>query len=138
MTIRQALNNARCVALSIEADKQLRKRIDAMIRLRSTTSDSSQCVNGVDLDTVRAQALKLDRRIASDVSQMLSLIDSVNALLDGLDNPEHKTVLTMRYLLCKRWDEIANAMHYGRRTVIRLHDGAVKLLESKYGTQWHT
>jgi len=43
-----------------------------------------------------------------------------------VDNTEHQTLLELRYLCFKTWEQIAVDMGYNVRHVYRLHDEAIE------------
>ena len=42
------------------------------------------------------------------------------------------TILKLRYLEAKSWEEIADMLHYSRAQVFRIHDRAIQKLEEKH------
>lgn len=49
-----------------------------------------------------------------------------------LDKSEQRTVLMMRYILGKSWDEIVDAMHYAYSGIFKLHGRAL----SNFDKEW--
>lgn len=50
----------------------------------------------------------------------------------GMDNPTQAEVLYLRYVKGQRWDVIADAMHYNRQHVCRIHGNALVEFAKKY------
>lgn len=46
--------------------------------------------------------------------------------IDSLENDEFKTVAIERYICCKKWDDIAKAMHICRAQAFRVHDKMIE------------
>lgn len=53
-------------------------------------------------------------------------------MIERLDNNAHVRVLTLRYIEGKRWEEIAEELHYSFRHVTRLHGEALTAFSRKY------
>lgn len=49
--------------------------------------------------------------------QLAEEIEAAEAYIEGLNDPDLRTILRMRYVQGKTVDEIAETVHYSRRTV---------------------
>ncbi len=59
--------------------------------------------------------LDLEREISDDVSDLLRLKKEIISVIKCIDNPEHKTLLELRYLCFNKWDDIALLMRYCKK-----------------------
>lgn len=89
-------------AVSYDKDKVQAPYIDAMARF-------AEKVDGL-LDDI----LALKARYLREVS-------AVSDSISRLDDPDERTVLSMRYLQRKRYEDIADGMFYGLTKVYALH-----------------
>lgn len=52
----------------------------------------------------------------------------------GIERTELRSVLLMRYCLGRSWSEIAEALNYSRRSILRMHGDALQAFDAC----WHT
>ena len=79
--------------------------------------------------------LDLEREISNDVSDLLKLKKEIISVIKCIDNPEHKTLLELRYLCFNKWDDIALLMKYSRDTVYKIHQQALQNVSEKLGSK---
>ena len=53
-------------------------------------------------------------------------------LIDGLDTPLYKEVLTKRYIHGQRWEQIAIDLNYTFSMIMKLHNKSIEELKQKY------
>lgn len=76
----------------------------------------------VDLQTIyfeKARAIVRKRKLATDI-------------IMTMDSVEQKSVLSLRYLCGKSWDDIVDIMHYAYSGVYKLHGAALQEFAKKY------
>ena len=62
------------------------------------------------------------------LKEMSSAREHTERLIDTVANPVQREVLTRRYIIGQRWEDIAESMNYSRQHVTRLHGYALKTL----------
>jgi len=68
----------------------------------------------------------LQAEINRDIDRLVDLKREMVRLIKAVDNTEYQTLLELRYLCFKTWEQIAVDMGYNVRHVYRLHDEAVE------------
>ena len=53
---------------------------------------------------------------------MVELKGEIVSVIKKIDDPEHQTLLELRYLCFKTWEQIAVDMNYSVRNIYKLHD----------------
>lgn len=96
------------------------------VRYDSDGSKSERKGNPVEnaycqLADYKAEADKL-------LKEMSSAREHTERLIDTVANPVQREVLTRRYIIGQRWEDIAESMNYSRQHVTRLHGYALKTL----------
>ena len=96
------------------------------VRYDSDGSKSERKGNSVEnaycqLADYKAEADKL-------LKEMSSAREHTERLIDTVANPVQREVLTRRYIIGQRWEDIAESMNYSRQHVTRLHGYALKTL----------
>lgn len=79
---------------------------------------------------------ELDSEIDSRIDALWSVKQEIIAQIAEVDNVSYRTLLTERYVSCKKWEQIAVDMGYDYRWVLRLHGHA--LLEINNAIESHT
>ncbi|MEA4900572.1 DUF1492 domain-containing protein [Desulfitobacterium sp.] len=73
-----------------------------------------------------AKIVDLQAEINRDIDRLVDLKREMVRLIKAIDNTEYQTLLELRYLCFKTWEQIAVDMGYNVRHVYRLHDEAVE------------
>jgi len=75
-------------------------------------------------DTI-AKMVDLENEINEDIDALVDLKAEIMRRIKRVENTEYQTILELRYLCFKRWEEIAVDMGYSLRRVYELHDCAL-------------
>ncbi len=67
----------------------------------------------------------LQAEINHDIYHLVDLKRNIVSVIKAVDNTEYQTLLELRYLCFKTWEQIAVTMGYNVRHVYRIHDEAV-------------
>lgn len=85
--------------------------------------------NGQRMENAADRIMDLRRAIERDTARLKDYRAYVEFLISTLDNYRQREVLVLRYLQGKRWDDIAEQLHYeDARWVRRMHDRAIGIL----------
>jgi len=76
-----------------------------------------------------AKIVDLQVEINRDIDHLVDLKREIVGVIKAVDNTECQTLLELRYLCFKSWEQIAVDMGYNVRHVYRLHDVAVSLVK---------
>lgn len=135
MTAKDYLNLIRLCDKRIEMLKEEREKITT--RLTHITADpSKEAIQGGRTSGINEALIDrliiLDKRLALEQEQAVSLRESIIFEINSLDKPEHVEVLKLRYLDCLEWKEIKNISHYEESTLYGHHGRALKEFAHKY------
>ena len=78
-------------------------------------------------DTI-AKMVDLENEINEDIDALVDLKAEIMRRIKRVENTEYQTILELRYLCFKRWEEIAVDMGYSLRRLYELHDCALEEL----------
>lgn len=70
----------------------------------------------------------LENEINADIDRLVDLKRDIVLTIKGVSLPEHQTLLELRYLCFKTWEQIAVDMQYSLMHIHRLHEKALKLV----------
>lgn len=75
----------------------------------------------------------LQAEISGDIDRLIRLKREIAEAIRRVAKPEHQTLLELRYLCFKTWEQIAQEMKYSRRSVYRMHDAAAREIQVPKG-----
>ena len=67
----------------------------------------------------------LETEINADIDMLVDLKREMVAVIKAVENPEYQTLLELRYLCFKTWEQIAVEMNYSIQHIYRLRDKAL-------------
>ncbi len=70
----------------------------------------------------------LQSEINRDIDALVDLKRDIVRAIKAVENTEYQTILELRYLCFKTWEQIAVDMGYNVRHVYRIHDEAVEII----------
>ena len=72
----------------------------------------------------------LENEISADIDALVDLKREIVSAIKSVDNPEFRTLLELRYLCFKPWEQIALEMGYDLRWLYRLHQKALAVVKT--------
>ena len=132
MTPKEYLNQAYWL------DRRIDSKLEQLSTLRDTATKTTAVMDGEvvshtrnihSLQDVIAKIIDMQEEINSDIDALVDLKRDIMRTIKGIENPEYQTLLELRYLCFKRWEEIAVMMNYNIRHIYRLHDEALEKLK---------
>lgn len=117
---------------------RLDQRIDSKIEQISSLNDlATKCtatISGMPhshssststmADTVM-KIIALQQEINADIDALVDLKREIITAINGVENPEFKTLLEKRYLCFESWEKIAVDMNYSIDNIYKLHKKAL-------------
>ena len=77
----------------------------------------------------------LQAEINRDIDRLVDLKREMVRLIKAVDNTEYQTLLELRYLCFKRWEDVAAELGYDSRYVYKLHDQALESCTFEIGQE---
>lgn len=113
----------------------LRKKIDALNEIKiknkfssavSYKTDGTQHSGGYNREECRMmKVISLDEKISAETDKLNRMLSEIYDVISAVDDIELSTLLTYRYILFLKIDEIAEKLHCDARTVKRKHKNAL-------------
>ena len=72
-----------------------------------------------------------ERRLNRERDRALSLLDQIEDMIEGLEDYRQKTLIRLRYIDGRSWEQIAIEMHWSERTVYNIHGKALEALRRR-------
>ena len=81
------------------------------------------------MQDVIAKIIDMQTEINADIDHLVDLKREIMQVVKAVQNPEHQTLLELRYLCFKSWEDVAQELGYNVRHIYRLHDEAVEQIK---------
>jgi len=117
--------------------EQVRSLNELATKATNTISDmpGSATRNVHQMEDVVVKIVDLQNEINADIDTLVNLKRTFVAVIKAVENPEQQTLLELRYLCFKTWEEIAVEMGYSSRGIFSLHSAALKELGKNKSVQ---
>lgn len=129
MTAKEYLQQAYIIDRKIRLDTE--KLAAARSALYGKTarydSDGSKpvpCGNGTESAVLRV--MDLEERLTKEIDELTAMRQEIELAVNAVPDEVQREVLTRRYLLYQKWEDITAAMNYSKRRVYQLHGAALK------------
>ena len=95
-------------------------------------SDMPKGGKGVDAAALLAEVVDLQTIYFEKAREIVRKRKLATDIIMAMDSVEQKSVLSLRYLCGKSWDDIVDTMHYAYSGVYKLHGAALQEFAKKY------
>ena len=122
-------------------DQRINSKLEQIVSLRalatkatSTLSDTppSGTRNVHSMEDIIAKIVDLENEINRDIDILVDLKREFVSVIREIDNTEYQTLLELRYLCFKTWEQIAVDMGYDLRYIHKLHNRALENCEINF------
>jgi DNA repair ATPase RecN len=132
MTAKEYLGRAYRIDGRINAKlEQVASLRELATKATSSISDMprSSSFNPHSMQNIIDKIIDLEREINSDIDALVNIKQEVVTTIKRVDNPEYQTLLEMRYLCFKSWEQISMELGYDLRWIYRLHQRALAVVK---------
>lgn len=115
MTIKEYLSQAYRIDQRINSKlEQVRNLRELAEKATSTLSDIPCSGNGnkQKIESVVVKIIDLEHEIDEEIDRLVDLKQEIVSLIKQVKNPEYQTLLELRYLCFRTWEQIAVEMSY--------------------------
>ena len=121
-------------------DQRIDSKLEQVLSLRAllgkataalTDAPRSATLDPRSMEEVVAKMVDLETEINEDIDTLVDLKQEITRAIKSVENPEHQTLLELRYLCFKRWEDIAIEMGYSPRRLYELHELALGQISFK-------
>ena len=140
MTAKEYLNQAYWLDRRIDSKlEQLSALKDMATKTTSIMSDDvvSHTRNVHSMQDVIAKIIDMQAEINADIDRLVDLKRDIMQVVKTVDDPELQTLLELRYLCFKDWQDIAYSMHCTESNVFKVHSKALQAVKlPKLGSEF--
>ena len=122
--------------IDVRIDNKL-EQMEALNALatKATTTFGNEPVSGTrdvhKREETICKIVDLQNEINADIDNLVDLKRELRKTIESIPNVDCRTVLELRYLNFRKWEEIAVTMGYRLRNVHYIHDKAIEYLDGK-------
>ena len=119
-------------------DQRINSKLEQIRSLNELAAKCTSTITGMPkapshstsiMEEAVGKIVDLQTEIDGDIGQLVDLKRDMVSIIKAVQNTEYQTLLELRYLCFKTWEQIAVAMGYNLRHVYRLHDEAVESIK---------
>lgn len=123
------------LAQAYRIDQRINSKLEQIVSLRelatkatSTLSDTppSGSRNVHSMEGIIVKMMELENEINADIDVLVDLKKEIMSIIKRINNPEQQTLLELRYLCFKTWEQIAVDMGYSIQNAYKVHDRALE------------
>ena len=123
-------------------DLRINSKLEQLESLKSlatkaTTTLRGELVSGSrdvhKREEIICKIVDLQNEINADIDNLVDLKRELRETIESIPVVDYRTVLELRYLNFRKWEEIAVSMGYRLRNVHYIHDRAIAYLDENYG-----
>ncbi len=121
-------------------DRRINSKIEQVQSLRELAGKASATLSDVPpskgnrnvhrMEDVIAKMVDLESEINADLTRLINLKHEIVTVIKCVESPELQTLLELRYLCFKTWEQIAVELHFDLRWVYRLHGRALDEIDA--------
>ena len=120
-------------------DQRINSKLEQVLSLRELTTKATATMsdmpgggsrNVYKMQDIIGKIVDLENEINADIDKLVDLKREMVTVIKAVTDPELQTILELRYLCFKTWEQIAVDMQYSTRNIYKLHDtaiGAIKI-----------
>lgn len=123
------------LAQAYRIDQRINSKLEQIVSLRelatkatSTLSDTppSGSRNVHSMEGIIVKMMGLENEINADIDVLVDLKKEIMSIVKKINNPEQQTLLELRYLCFKTWEQIAVDVGYSIQNAYKVHDRALE------------
>ena len=129
MTAREYLEQA------YRLDQRINSKIEQVSSLRELAAKATSTITDMPraatpnmhrMEDIICKIVGLENEINADIDKLVDLKRELINMIKSIANPENQTLLELRYLCFKSWEQIAVEMGYSIQHIYRLRDKAIE------------
>jgi len=120
-------------------DQRINSKLEQVRSLRSLAEKASSTLTDMPnssqrnvhrMEDVITKIVDLEAEINADLNRLIDTKREIVTMIKCVDSPESQTLLELRYLCFRTWEEISVELHYDIRHVHRLHGRALSEVDA--------
>ena len=123
------------LAQAYRIDQRINSKLEQLSSLRELSTKATTTFSDVPpsgtrnvhrMEDVICKIVTLEDEINAEIDRLVDLKRDIHALIGEVQDPEYQTLLELRYLCFKTWEQIAVLMNYSTKYLFELHARALR------------
>lgn len=119
-------------------DQRINSKLEQVMSLRNLVTKAASTLTDMphsaspelrSMESIVGKTVDLESEINADIDALFDLKWEIATAINAVDNPEFSTLLELRYLCFKPWEQISLVMGYDLRWLYRLHQRALSVIK---------
>ncbi|NFL36803.1 DUF1492 domain-containing protein [Clostridium botulinum] len=119
-------------------DQRINSKLEQIVSLRALATKATSTLSDMppsgtrnihSMEDTIAKMVDLENEINVDIDALVNIKQEVVTTIKKVDNQEYQTLLELRYLCFKSWEQIAMELGYDLRWIYRLHQRALAVVK---------
>jgi len=134
------MNAKEYLSQAYRIDQRINSKLEQVMSLRDLLGKANVTLTGMpktptpnphSMEDIIVKMVDLESEINDDIDTLVGLKAEIMHCIKHVDNPEYQTLLELRYLCFKRWENISAEMGYSLRRIYELHNLALEQISVK-------
>jgi hypothetical protein len=135
------MTNKEYLAQAYRIDQRINSKLEQIISLRDLSTKATSTLSDMpgnatrnvrSMEGVIVKMIDLENEINTDIDTLVDLKKEFVSIIKKVNNTEYQTLLELRYLCFKTWEQIAVDMGYDLRYIHKLHNRALEDCEINF------
>jgi hypothetical protein len=119
-------------------DQRINSKLEQVASLRELATKATSTISDVPpggtrnvhrMEDVICKMMDLENEINADIDELINIKHEVMEVIKRVERPEYQSLLELKYLCLKTWEEVADQLGYVYRQVTRMHGYALEQVE---------
>lgn len=128
------MNAKEYLSQAYRIDQRINSKLEQVMSLRALLGKATGTLTGTpkavtpnphSMEDAICKMVDMENEINDDIDTLVDLKAEIMSCIKRVENTEYQTLLEMRYLCFKRWEEIAIELNYSMQYAFRMHDRAL-------------
>jgi len=128
------MNAKEYLSQAYRIDQRINSKLEQVMSLRALLGKATGTLTGApkavtpnphSMEDAICKMVDMENEINDDIDMLVDLKAEIMSCIKRVENAEYQTLLEMRYLCFKRWEEIAIELNYSMQYAFRMHDRAL-------------
>jgi len=120
-------------------DQRINSKLEQVSSLRELAVKASATLSDMPrsgtrnvqrMEEIIARIVDIETEINNDIDSLINIKQEVMSIINGVTKPEYQSLLELRYLCFKSWEQIACDLNYSVSWVLKLHHKALRSVDA--------
>ena len=129
------MNAKEYLSQAYRIDQRINSKLAQVMSLRALLGKATGTLTGApkaatpnphSMEDTICKMVDMENEINADIDTLVDLKTEIMTCIKAVGNPEYQTLLELRYLCFKNWEDISTEMGYSLRRLYELHNLALE------------